>query len=50
MVKRNKLLWKKGWNYYKNINFYERKVDIKNKDRIFEFSDKRKVDIMDSWE
>ena len=32
------------------MNSHERKVDIKNKDRIYEFSGKRKVDIMDSWE
>ena len=52
------LKWLKEISFYerkdeiiiKTWTLHERKVDIKNKDRVYEFSDKRKVDIMDSWE
>ena len=35
---------KKAWT------LYERKFHIKKKGRYYEFSDKRKVDIIDFWE
>ena len=34
----------------KTLNLHERKAHIKMKERFYEFSDKRKVDIMDFWE
>ena len=44
MTERKKEIIIKTWT------LHERKVHIKKKGRVYEFSDKGKVDIMDFWE
>ena len=52
MLKRNKILWKKERNYciIKTWTLHKMKVFIKKKEKVYEFLDKGKIDIMEVWE
>ena len=41
---------KKKYIFMKTWTLHERKVHIKTRERVYDSSDKEKVDIMDSWE
>ena len=43
MVKRNTFLWKKEKSYYKYMNLAQKESRKKN-ERVYEFSDREKVD------